>query len=154
MDNLHGRISMLCDERKISKYRLCKDIGIQPSILTDLKSGRKKGLSAEVANKIAEYFGVSVGYLLGTEEKGQYDGVMLTRDLGHGESKTENSPATSIDEAGELTKQELSRISAAMAQMNEEGRERVVEYAEDLAAGGRYKKHGSDSMGEKQEEVV
>ena len=64
---------------------------------------------------------------------------MLTRGLGHGESKTENSPATSIDEAGELTKQELSRISAAIAKLNEEGREREVEYAEDLAAGGRYK---------------
>lgn len=46
-----------------------------------------------------------------------------------------------------LTPQELSRISAAMAQMNPEGRERVVEYAEDLAAGGRYKKAGADRLG-------
>lgn len=29
--------------------------------------GRKKSISAETANKIASYFGVSVGYLLGAE---------------------------------------------------------------------------------------
>ena len=37
--------------------------------MTDLKSGRKKGVNAETAQKIASYFGVSVGYLLGEEDK-------------------------------------------------------------------------------------
>ena len=37
--------------------------------LTDLKMGRQTGLSAVKAQKIASYFGVSVGYLLGEEEK-------------------------------------------------------------------------------------
>ena len=46
-----------------------------------------------------------------------------------------------------LTDEELSRISAAMTQMNEEGRERAVEVVEDLAAGGRYKKTGADILG-------
>lgn len=45
---------------------MCKDIGIQPSILTDLKMGRKEGLSSKNADKIARFFGVPVGYLLGT----------------------------------------------------------------------------------------
>ena len=69
MGNLYKTISELCEKRGITGYRLCKDIGIQPSTMTDLKSGRKKGLSAEVADKIANYFGVTVGYLLGTEDK-------------------------------------------------------------------------------------
>lgn len=47
--------------------KMCKEIGIQPSIVTDLKSGRKKGLSADVAQKIANYFNVTVAYLLGVE---------------------------------------------------------------------------------------
>jgi hypothetical protein len=34
-----------------------------------MKSGRTAGLSANTAQKIASYFGVSVGYLLGEEEK-------------------------------------------------------------------------------------
>lgn len=48
---------------------MCKDIGIQPSILTDLKMGRQNGLSAKNADKMAAYFAVSVGYLLGTGTK-------------------------------------------------------------------------------------
>jgi hypothetical protein len=37
--------------------------------MTDLKSGRKKTLSAESAERVAAYFGVSVAYLLGMEER-------------------------------------------------------------------------------------
>ena len=48
---------------------MCTDLGISKSLMTDLKSGRKKGVNAETAHKLAEYFGVSVGYLLGEEEK-------------------------------------------------------------------------------------
>lgn len=69
MSDLYKIISSLCEKHGVSGYRLCKDIGIQPSIITDLKSGRKKGLNAETASKIADYFEVSVGYLLGTEQK-------------------------------------------------------------------------------------
>ncbi len=68
MSELYNRISGLCEAKGVSGYRMCKDIGIQPSIMSDLKSGRKKSLSAAYANKIADYFNVSVGYLLGTEE--------------------------------------------------------------------------------------
>jgi transcriptional regulator with XRE-family HTH domain len=69
MSNLHKIITELCEKKGVSGYRLCKDTGIQPSILTDLKMGRQKSLSAVNAEKIANYFGVSVGYLLGNEEQ-------------------------------------------------------------------------------------
>ena len=64
--------------------------------------------------------------------------------------ENESAPAPSKDDEGALTKEELSRISAAMSQLNEEGRERVVEYAEDLAAGGRFKKPCSAELGKKE----
>ena len=48
---------------------MCTDIGMSKGILTDLKMGRQTGISATNAQKIASYFGVSVGYLLGEEEK-------------------------------------------------------------------------------------
>ncbi len=64
--------------------------------------------------------------------------------------KVVNTPTPSTDDAGVLTKEELSRISAAMDQLNEEGRERVVEYAEDLAAGGRFKKPCAAELGQKE----
>ncbi len=69
MNNLHKIITELCEKKGVSGYRLCKDTGIQPSILTDMKMGRQKSLSAVNAEKIANYFDVSVGYLLGNEEK-------------------------------------------------------------------------------------
>lgn len=86
MCKLYNNIYNLCQERGISGYKLCRDVGIQPSILTDLKMGRKTGLSASNASKIADYFGVSVGYLLGTQEKEELDDFTYamyqeTRDL-------------------------------------------------------------------------
>lgn len=46
---------------------MCTDVGISKGLLTDLKMGRRSGVSAVTAQKIAAYFGVSVGYLLGEE---------------------------------------------------------------------------------------
>ena len=70
MGDLYKRLAALCEERGISGYKMCKDIGIQPSIMTDLKMGRRSSVKAETADKMANYFGVSVGYLLGnTDEK-------------------------------------------------------------------------------------
>ena len=39
------------------------------------------------------------------------------------------------------TPAELAPLAAAWAELNDEGRARLIEYAEDLVAGGRYKKH-------------
>lgn len=69
MVTLYERLVELCKERGIKGGRMCTDLGISKSLMTDLKSGRKKGVNAETAHKLAEYFGVSVGYLLGEEEK-------------------------------------------------------------------------------------
>lgn len=69
MVTLYERLVELCKERGIKGGRMCTDLGMSKSLMTDLKSGRKKGVSAETAQKLATYFGVSVGYLLGEEEK-------------------------------------------------------------------------------------
>lgn len=68
MSTLYERISLLCEKRGITGYRLCKDIGISPSTLSDLKFGRKSSLSAETANRIAKYFDASVSYLIDGED--------------------------------------------------------------------------------------
>ncbi len=67
MGNLYETIEGLCAEQNIRPGRLCSDLGLSRGLMTDLKMGRKKGLSAETAQKIADYLGVSVGYLLGHE---------------------------------------------------------------------------------------
>ena len=65
MSTLYNRLQELCDEKGVSGYRMCKDVGIQPSIMTDLKMGRRASMKVETAQKVADYFGVTVGYLLG-----------------------------------------------------------------------------------------
>lgn len=88
MSILSDRIDLLCKNKGITGYRLCKDIGISPNLLTELRGGRRNGISAKTADKISNYFGVSVGYLLGTEKTekpagqeadGQGDAVIIHR---------------------------------------------------------------------------
>lgn len=67
MDNLFARIQSLCEEKGIRPGRLCDELNLSRSLMTDLKMGRKKSVSAETAQKIAAFFHVSVGYLLGQE---------------------------------------------------------------------------------------
>ena len=68
MDNLYESIEALCSLRGIRPGRLCNDLGLSRGLITALKMGRKKSVSAETAQKIATYFGISVGQLLGQEE--------------------------------------------------------------------------------------
>ena len=69
MSILYKNIISLCEERGIKGGKMCTDIGMSKGILTDLKMGRQTGISAANAQKIANYFGVSVGFLLGEEQK-------------------------------------------------------------------------------------
>ena len=67
MANLYESILQLCERDGIRPGRLCDELGISRGLMTDLKMGRKKGVNAETAQKIASFFGVSVGFLLGIE---------------------------------------------------------------------------------------
>ena len=68
MDNLYGNIVLLCEKAGIRPGRLCDELGISRGLMTDLKMGRKKGVNAQTAQKIAAYLGVSVATLLGQTE--------------------------------------------------------------------------------------
>ncbi len=67
MGTLYENILSLCEREGIKGGKMCADLGISKGLLTDLKMGRRTGVSAVTAQKIAGYFGVSVGYLLGEE---------------------------------------------------------------------------------------
>lgn len=65
MQNLYAVIENLCQQRGIRPGQMCNELGLSRGLMTDLKMGRKKSVSAQTAQKIASFFGVSVGYLLG-----------------------------------------------------------------------------------------
>ena len=69
MSILYDRIYSLCTQSNITPCKMCSELGISRGIISELKAGRKKDLAATTAYKIAKYFGVSVGYLLGFEDK-------------------------------------------------------------------------------------
>ena len=69
MGTLYENIIALCEQKGIKGGKMCTDIGMSKGILTDLKMGRQTSISTANAQKIASYFDVTVGYLLGEEEQ-------------------------------------------------------------------------------------
>lgn len=68
MGIMYERILAMCNQKGIKPGRLCAETGLSRSFMSELKSGRTKELSAKNAQIVADYFGVTVGYLLGEEE--------------------------------------------------------------------------------------
>lgn len=69
MGTLYEKIQALCKSKGVSGSRMCLDLGLSKSTLSDLKNGRTKGISVPTAQKIAGYFGISVDELYGAEEE-------------------------------------------------------------------------------------
>lgn len=69
MADVYKIIDNLLKEHGISGAKMSSDLGMSRSFMTELRKGRAKSIKAETAQKIAEYFGVSVSYLLGIESK-------------------------------------------------------------------------------------
>lgn len=63
--------SELLKSRGLKVSDVTKATGIAPSSLTDWKKGRTATPKTETLQKIADYFGVSVDYLLGVPSSGQ-----------------------------------------------------------------------------------
>lgn len=66
---MYELIESLCRERDITITQMCREAEVPRGNLTDLKMGRQSGLSAKNLQKIANYFNVSVSYLLGGEKE-------------------------------------------------------------------------------------
>ena len=64
----YDKFKQLCEEKNISPNKAGTDLGLSNSIVTKWK---KTGATphAKTLNKISEYFGVSINYLLDIEEK-------------------------------------------------------------------------------------
>ena len=62
-----NRFKALCDQRNISVYRACTDIGLNRAAVAKWKNGGKP--NGSTAAKLAEYFDVTTDYLLGCSEE-------------------------------------------------------------------------------------
>lgn len=84
LSTLYNRITELCKTKGVTGSRMCLDLGMSKSILSDIKNGRKKGISTVTAQKMAAYLDVSVDLLLGEEDEKkeqptEYDGLSEKR---------------------------------------------------------------------------
>lgn len=69
MGTLYEKIQALCKSKGVSGSKMCLDLGLSKSTMSDLKNGRIKGVSVPTAQKIAGYFGITVDELYGEESK-------------------------------------------------------------------------------------
>lgn len=127
--SIGSRIKIARREKKLTQEQLARQCGVTKGAISNYENDVSTP-DVEKLSAIMECLGVDPNYI--------YQDFFL---------QNKNTPTPPSGEAGVLTADELSRISAAMAQMNEEGRERAVEVVEDLAAGGRYKKPCADILG-------
>lgn len=67
MCNLYEHIKTACESKGITVSAMCLQLGMSKSVLSDLKSGRKKTLSADTLGRIAGFLQVSADSLLGAE---------------------------------------------------------------------------------------
>lgn len=65
---MYERFEQLLQKRGVTPYKVSKETGVTQTSLSNWKSGRNTP-SARTLQKLADYFGVTVGYLMGTEEE-------------------------------------------------------------------------------------
>lgn len=78
MCTLYERIVELCRNKGVSPSRMCLDLGLSKSTMSDMKAGRTKGITTATAQKMSSYFGVSIDYLL--EEGSQKEKPLVNDD--------------------------------------------------------------------------
>lgn len=65
MDDMYKIIENLCKDKGITIAALSRETGISKSTMSELKMGRSRSLSAKNMDKVARFFDIPVGYLLG-----------------------------------------------------------------------------------------
>lgn len=69
MVNMYSILKSLCADKGITITDMCRASGVPRSSVGNLASGSTQQLSARNMQKLAAYFGISVDYLLGNEQK-------------------------------------------------------------------------------------
>ena len=80
MGKLSDRIDSRLKELGILGSKMCDDLGMSRSTLTELRKGRATTLKADKATAIASYLGLSVEELLGKEKTPTHEGERQISD--------------------------------------------------------------------------
>ena len=78
MSDMYNLLEQLCHKKGVNITQMSRETKIPRSVFSELKAGRTKCLSNKYLPLLAEYFGVSVDYLLGKEKEPVTDSDGLT----------------------------------------------------------------------------
>lgn len=115
------RIFELVDQKYKEQRDFAKDLGVTASIVSQWRTGKSASYNRYLP-QIAAVLNTSVEYLL----------------TGSAPAADTSSPASPA----------LQRLSNALDQLNEEGQEKLLDYAADLVASGRYIKSRAAGLGQ------
>lgn len=102
-----NRIKLLRESRGLQQQELCSIIGVEQSTLANYENNRRIP-SDEVKIKLADYFNVTIDYLLGRD-----------------------TPETKKDPSAEESKM-VNEISDIYDKLSDEAKEKLLEYCSDL----------------------
>ncbi|MGN0469933.1 MAG: helix-turn-helix domain-containing protein [Acutalibacteraceae bacterium] len=116
MDNtqMAETIKQLCKTKKITVKSLLDICDINRNFMYDLKNNKKP--SVEILEKIADYFNVSIDYLLGRTNTPKFENNILVKE--------------SVDKA---------KLIDNINQLNNDGIKKILDYSNDLISSGNYK---------------
>ncbi len=141
MVDLYKLIEGKCKEKGIKISKLCADVGIRQSILSDLKHGRTKTLSVPTASKLAEYFDVDmIEFLQFASEDSMdsyYEGWKDACESSWVPPEFRDAVAKKQQPApmnGDGLSEEDKKIIELLHQLTPENRERIVEIIKALAS--------------------
>ena len=132
MSDLYNRIAELCQNYGITITAMCRESGASRASLSDLKVGRKQNLSTETLDKIADYFGTTVDYLLGRTDDAENNdrfGLDISDDEIRELEETKKAPTPE----GERPKSKLRSIARLEdSKITPEQDEQIADYIDFL----------------------
>lgn len=122
-------IESILNKRGISDRQMMQDSGLKRGVLDNMKKGSMP--AADKLAAIAKYLGVSVDYLLGTEQDLKSRAADIKRRVMAESNEKEYFSAAPID----LTqKRRMSELHALLSEMSDEDLKKLESYAAFLAS--------------------
>lgn len=121
---MYERFEELCNKKNVTAYKVCKETGIQTSTISSWKKGRYIP-KREKMSKIASYFDVTVEYLMGEDEK---------------PSEPTNIISDGQKNESVISDEEIDLLNL-FRKLNEEGKSKLLDYADDLVCSEKYIKN-------------